>query len=195
MGGVRDLALLRANWYLKIRSGRGEGMGKTPSLLPAERIERSILLLRGEKVILDKDIAALYEVETKTLVRAMKRNLDRFPKDFMFQLTAEEVENLRYQIGTSSWGGRRYRPYAFTEQGVAMLSSILRSERAVRVNIEIMRVFVRLRQVMSTQADLVRRLDELEQRYDGQFKAVFDALRQLVAPPERPRRKIGFKET
>jgi uncharacterized membrane protein YccC len=171
-------------------------MGKTPpSLLPAERIERSILLLRGEKVILDKDIAALYEVETKTLVRAMKRNLDRFPKDFMFQLTAEEVENLRYQFGTSSWGGRRYRPYAFTEQGVAMLSSVLRSERAVRVNIEIMRVFVRLRQVMSTQADLVRRLDEMEQRYDGQFKAVFDALRQLVAPPERSRRRIGFKET
>ena len=169
-------------------------MGKTPSLLPAERIERSILLLRGEKVILDKDIAALYEVETKALIRAMKRNLDRFPADFMFQLTLEEVENLRYQFGTSSWGGRRYRPYAFTEQGVAMLSSVLRSERAVRVNIEIMRVFVRLRQVMSTQADLVRRLDELEQRYDGQFKAVFDALRQLVAPPERSRRRIGFKE-
>jgi len=170
-------------------------MGKTPpSLLPAERIERSILLLRGEKVILDKDIAALYGVETRALVQAMKRNQDRFPSDFMMQLTAEEVENLRSQSVISSWGGRRYRPYAFTEQGVAMLSSVLRSERAVRVNIEIMRVFVRLRQVMSTQADLVRRLDELEQRYDGQFKAVFDALRRLVAPPERSRRRIGFKE-
>jgi len=172
-------------------------MGKTPPLLlPAERIERSILLLRGEKVILDKDIAVLYGVETKALVQATKRNLDRFPADFMFQLTAEEAEALRSQTVTSNGrGGRRYRPYAFTEQGVAMLSSVLRSERAVRVNIEIMRVFVRLRQVMSTQADLVRRLDELEQRYDGQFKAVFDALRQLVAPPERSRRRIGFKET
>jgi hypothetical protein len=170
-------------------------MGKTPpSLLPAERIERSILLLRGEKVILDKDIAALYDVETKVLVQAMKRNLDRFPAGFMFQLTEEEVENLRSQFVTSSWGGRRYRPYAFTEQGVAMLSSVLRSERAVKVNIEIMRVFVRLRQVMSTHADLVRRLDEMEQRYDGQFKAVFDALRQLMTPAERPRRRIGFKE-
>lgn len=114
----------------------------------------------------------------------------------MFQLTAEEVEALRYQFGTSNGrGGRRYRPYAFTEQGVAMLSSVLRSERAVRVNIEIMRAFVRLRQVMSTQADLIRRLDELEQRYDSQFKAVFDALRRLMAPPEAPSRRIGFRET
>jgi ORF6N domain len=173
-------------------------MGETPSVLPAERIERSILLLRGEKVILDQDIAALYGVETKTLIRAMKRNLDRFPPDFMFQLTLEEVENLRYQFGTSSWGGRRYRPYAFTEQGVAMLSSVLRSEQAVRVNIEIMRVFVRLRQVMSSRADLIRRLDQIEQRYDAQLKVVFDALRQLMArpePPEAPPKRIGFKET
>ena len=170
-------------------------MEETQELLPAERIEHAILVVRGERVMLDEDIAALYGVETKTLIRAMKRNLDRFPLDFMFQVTQEEVEILRYQFGTSKGrGGRRYLPYAFTEQGVAMLSSVLRSERAVRVNIEIMRVFVRLRQMMSTHADLVRRLDEMEQRYDGQFKAVFDALRQLVTPPERSRRRIGFKE-
>jgi hypothetical protein len=171
-------------------------MGETPSPLPAERIERSILLLRGEKVILDREIAALYGVETKILVQAMKRNLDRFPADFMFQLTVEEVERLRSQTVTSNGrGGRRYRPYAFTEQGVAMLSSVLRSEQAVRINIEIMRVFVRLRQIMSSKADLFRRLDELEQRYDAQFKVVFDALRQLMVPPESPRKPIGFKET
>jgi hypothetical protein len=173
-------------------------MGETPSVLPAERIERSIFLLRGEKVILDSDIALLYSVETKALIRAMKRNLDRFPPDFAFQLTPEEIEILRCQIGTSSWGGRRYLPYAFTEQGVAMLSSVLRGERAARVNIEIMRVFVRLRQVMSSRADLIRRLDQLEQRYDAQFKVVFDSLRQLMArpePPETPDKRIGFKET
>ena len=170
-------------------------MAEAQSLVPAERIERTILVLRGEKVILDADIAGLYGVETKALVRAMKRNLDRFPKDFMFQLTPEEIENLRYQFGTSSWGGRRYRPYAFTEQGVAMLSSILRSEQAVLVNIEIMRAFVRLRQVMSTREDLMRRLDELEQRYDAHFKAVFDALRQLMAAPESSSRRIGFGVT
>lgn len=112
----------------------------------------------------------------------------------MFQLTPVEIENLRSQIVISSWGGRRYLPYAFTEQGVAMLSSVLRSERAVLVNIEIMRAFVRLRQVMSTQGDLIRRLDELEQRYDAHFKVVFDALRQLMPPPEAARKRIGFKE-
>ena len=169
-------------------------MGGTQSLT-AERIDRAILLLRDEKIMLDKDIAALYGVATKVLVQAVKRNLERFPRDFMFQLTPEEVEVLRSQFVTSSWGGRRYPPYAFTEQGVAMLSSVLRSERAVRVNIEIMRAFVRLRQVMSTRADLIRRLDELEQRYDAQFKAVFDALRQLMAPAAAAPRRIGFKET
>jgi hypothetical protein len=169
-------------------------MEETQALLPAERIEFAIVVLRGERVMLDEDIAALYGVETKTLIRSMKRNLDRFPIDFMFQLTLEEVEILRCQIGTSSWGGRRYMPYAFTEQGVAMLSSVLRSERAVRVNIEIMRAFVRLRRMMTTQADLVRRLDELEQRYDGQFTVVFDALRQMMKPPKRGARRIGFQE-
>lgn len=160
----------------------------------ARRIEQSIVYLRKEKVMLDVDIAALYGVETRSLVQAVKRNLDRFPSDFMFQLTLEEIEILRSQSVISSWGGRRYRPYAFTEQGVAMLSSVLRSQQAVRVNIEVMRAFVRLRQVMSTQADLVRRLDELEERYDGQFKVVFDALRRLMTPSEGPNRRIGFKE-
>lgn len=170
-------------------------MPKVSTVLPAKRIERAILVLRGEKVLLDVDIALLYGVETRVLVQAAKRNRERFPSDFMFQLTAEEIDNLRSQSVISSWGGRRYRPYAFTEQGVAMLSSVLRSERAVRVNIEIMRAFVRLRQVISTQGDLIRRLDELEQRYDAHFKIVFDALRQLMSPPAPARKRIGFKET
>ncbi|HEX9945870.1 MAG TPA: ORF6N domain-containing protein [Thermoanaerobaculia bacterium] len=170
-------------------------MAKRQALLSAKRIERSIVVLRGEKVILDADIALLYGVETKALVQAMKRNLDRFPPDFMFQLTPEEAENLRSQSVISSWGGRRYLPYAFTEQGVAMLSSVLRSERAVQINIEIMRVFVRLRRVMSTREDLIRRLDELEERYDARFKAVFDTLRKLMAPPQAPSRRIGFGKT
>jgi phage regulator Rha-like protein len=170
-------------------------MGETQALVPAQRIERVILVLRGEKVILDSEIAQLYEVETKVLIRAMKRNLGRFPPDFMFQLTREELEFLRCQSGTSKGrGGRRYLPYAFTEQGVAMLSSVLNSERAIRVNIELMRAFSRLRHVMSTQSDLVRRLDELEQKYDSQFKVVFDALRRLMAPPEVASRRIGFEE-
>lgn len=158
------------------------------------KIEQSIMFLRKEKVMLDVDIAPLYGVETRVLLQAVKRNLDRFPRDFMFQLTQEEVDNLRSQSVISSWGGRRYLPYAFTEQGVAMLSSVLRSQQAVRVNIEIMRAFVRLRQVMSTQADLIRRLDELEERYEGQFKVVFDALRRLMTPPDGPNRRIGFTE-
>lgn len=166
-------------------------MGQTRSPLVARRIERSIFVLRGEKVILDADIAALYGVATKALIQAMKRNIDRFPPDFMFQLTPAEAENLRSQSVTSSWGGRRHLPYAFSEQGVAMLSSVLRSKRAVQINIEIMRVFVRLRRMMSTREDLIRRLDELEQRYDGQFKVVFDALRQFMAAA--PRKQIGFK--
>lgn len=170
-------------------------MPETPSVVPAKRIEQAIMVLRGEKVMLDVDIALLYGVETRTLVQATKRNRERFPRDFMFQLTSEEVENLRSQFVISSWGGRRYLPYAFTEQGVAMLSSVLRSERAVRVNIEIMRAFVRLRQVMSTRVNLLRRLDELEQRYDAQFKVVFDALRQLMSPPAAPQKQIGFGET
>ena len=165
------------------------------ALLPVERIETVIFYARGERVILDADIAVLYGVETKALVRAVKRNMDRFPQDFMFQLTPEEVSNLRYQFGTSSWGGRRYLPYAFTEQGVAMLSGVLRSEQAVKVNVEIMRAFVRLRRMVNEQAELARKLEALEERYDEQFKVVFDALRELMAPPEETEgRRIGFEQ-
>ena len=143
--------------------------------------------------MLDKDLAELYEVETKMLNRAVKRNRDRFPGDFMFQLTAEEIDNLRYQNGTSSWGGRRYSSYAFTEQGVAMLSSVLRSPRAVQVNIEITRAFVRLRQMLQTNAELARKLAALEQKSDAQFRVVFDAIRELMAPSEPPKRRIGYR--
>jgi len=154
------------------------------------------LLIRGQKVLLDTDLAELYGVETKALNRAVKRNFGRFPDDFMIQLTAEEAERLRFQIGTLKTGRgrhRKYRPYAFTEQGVAMLSSVLRSERAVRVNIEIMRAFVQLRQMLSSHADLARKLAALEKKYDAQFKVVFDAIRELTTPPEPTRkRRIGF---
>jgi hypothetical protein len=166
------------------------------SLIPPERIERAILLLRTHKVMLDSELAMLYAVETKVLNQAVSRNIERFPEDFMFQLTEAEAALLRSQTVTLKTGRghhRKYRPYAFTEQGVAMLSSVLRSPRAVQVNIEIMRAFVRLREMISTNRDLARRLDELEKLYDIQFKAVFDAIRQLMAPTERTRRSIGFK--
>jgi hypothetical protein len=159
-----------------------------------EAIEKRILLLRGERVMLSTDLAALYQVEPRVLVQAVKRNHDRFPEDFMVQLTREEVGNLKSQVVISSWGGpRRASPYAFTEQGVAMLSSVLRSPLAVRVNVEIMRAFVRLRRLLVSHEDLARKLEKLEQRYDAQFRVVFDAIRQLMAPPERPRRSIGFR--
>jgi hypothetical protein len=160
--------------------------------IPIERITRAILLIRGQKVILDTDLAELYDVETKALNRAVKRNIERFPPDFIFELTKVETERLRCQSGTSKRGGRRYRPYAFTEQGVAMLSSVLHSERAVRVNIEIMRAFVQLRQMLSSHADLARKLEALENKYDAQFKVVFDAIRELMTPPAPPKRRIGF---
>ena len=165
------------------------------ALIPVEIIEKKILLIRGEKVMLDADIAELYGVETKMLVRAVKRNIDRFPSDFMIQLNRKEFENLRFQFGASSrWGGRRYLPYAFTEQGVAMLSSVLNSERAVKVNIEIMRAFVRLRQMLASNAELARKLNALEKKYDQQFKVVFDAIKQLMIPPDTKKKsKIGFR--
>jgi len=167
-------------------------MEDTQALVPVERIEAMILVLRGEKVILDAEIAGLYGVETRAVVQAVKRNSERFPKDFLFQLTQEEVRILRSQSVISSWGGRRHLPYAFTEQGVAMLSSVLRSERAVRVNVEVMRTFVRLRRMTGVQAELARKLESLEQRYDDQFKVVFDALRELMMPPETGGASIGF---
>jgi hypothetical protein len=145
--------------------------------------------------MLSTDLAELYQVEARVLVQAVKRNIARFPQDFMFQLTEEEFSNLKSQIVISSWGGlRRAAPYAFTEQGVAMLSSVLRSKRAIQVNIEIMRTFVRLRRILASHAELARKLDTLEKKYDAQFKIVFDAIRQLmVSPePEPPKKRIGF---
>ncbi|HEY9198666.1 MAG TPA: ORF6N domain-containing protein [Gammaproteobacteria bacterium] len=171
---------------------------KTPvpakTVVPLERITESILWLRGQKVMLSHDLALLYGVEAKVLVQAVKRNAERFPDDFVFQLTKQEDTNLKSQIVTSSWGGaRRALPYAFTEQGVAMLSSVLRSPRAVQVNIEIMRTFVKLRQLLTSNVELARKLAVLESKYDAQFKAVFDAIRELMKPPEPGRkRSIGF---
>jgi hypothetical protein len=167
-----------------------------PSVISAERIEHAILMLRGHKVMLDSDLASLYGVQTKVLNQAVTRNIERFPEDFLFQLTDEEAAFLRSQFVTLKPGRgrhRKYLPYAFTEQGVAMLSSVLRSPRAVRVNIEIMRAFVRLRELIATNKDLARRLDGLEKKYDTQFKVVFDAIRQLMAPPDKTRRSIGFR--
>jgi len=164
------------------------------SLIPVERVENRILLIRGQRVILSTDLAELYAVEARVLVQAVKRNIDRFPQDFMFQLSREEFTHLKSQIVISSWGGlRRAAPYAFTEQGVAMLSSVLRSKQAVQVNIEIMRAFVRLRRILTSHADLARKFDALEKKYDAQFKVVFDAIRQLMTPPEPKRRPIGFR--
>jgi hypothetical protein len=169
-------------------------MDDKESLVPVEQIERSILLIRGEKVILDADLAALYGVATKVLVQAVKRHQERFPADFMFQLSRVEFDHLRSQSVTSSqWGGRRYPPYGFTEQGVAMLSSVLNSPRAIQVNIEIMRAFIRLRRMMASHAELARKLENLEKKYDVQFKVVFDAIRKLMAPPDSKRRRIGFR--
>ena len=162
--------------------------------IPPERIERRILLVRGQRVMLDEDLAELYHVETKVLNRAVRRNLSRFPADFMFPLTTAEFRDLRFQFGTSSrWGGRRYIPMAFTEQGVAMLSSVLRGERAVQVNIAIMRAFVKLREMLSSNRDLARRLNKLEKKYDARFRVVFDAIRELMKPPEKPKSRIGFR--
>lgn len=163
-------------------------------LARSQPIEQRIFILRGQNVLLSTDLARLYGVETRALVQAVKRNIERFPSDFMFQVNPEEFRNLKSQIVTSSWGGiRRAAPYAFTEQGVAMLSSVLRSKRAIRVNIEIMRAFVQLRRMVISHADLALRVDALESKYDAKFKEVFDAIRQLMEPPPKPPRpRIGF---
>jgi hypothetical protein len=165
-------------------------------VIPISRIENSIFMIRDEKVMLDEDLAAMYGVETRVLVQAVKRNINRFPDDFMFQLNMDEFRNLKSQIVTSSWGGRRKPPYAFTEQGVAMLSGVLRSKRAVLVNVEIMRTFVKLRRILATHEDLSRKLTSLEQKYDKQFKLVFDAIREIMAPDNPPKqRQIGFNHS
>ena len=169
------------------------------SLVAPEIIEGGILLLRQQRVILDEQLATLYDVPVKALNQAVKRNRQRFPDDFMFQLTEEESARLRSQPVTldaprGRGAHRKYRPYAFTEQGVAMLSSVLRSERAVQVNIEIMRTFLRLRRMLQANQDLARKLAALEAKYDAQFKVVFDAIRELMDPPPSPKRRIGFAQ-
>lgn len=161
--------------------------------IPVERIEKEILLVQGEKVILDNVLADLYGVLTKQLKRAVRRNIKRFPAGFMFELSQEEFDDLRYQFGTSNRGGTRYKPMAFTEQGVAMLSSVLKSRRAIEVNILIMRAFVRLRGMMSSHKELLRKLEEMEMNYDEQFRVVFEAIRQLMTPADPPRKRIGFE--
>ena len=170
---------------------------ESKTTIPAIQIESLILIIRGEKVILDSDLATLYEVETKVLTQTVRRNMSRFPADFMFQLTREEFDHLRSQSVSSRWGGRRYLPYAFTEHGVVMLSSVLRSEHAVKVNIEIIRAFVRLRQILASDKRLAEKIDELEQKYDDKFKKVFEAIKQLMAPstnekkrPDQPKETV-----
>jgi hypothetical protein len=162
------------------------------SVIPQEVIENKILLVRGKRVMLDKDLAILYGVTTGNLNKAVQRNIDRFPDDFMLQLTDEEFKNLIFQIGISSWGGVRKLPYAFTENGVAMLSSVLNSKRAIDVNIQIMRTFTRLREMLLTHKDLQRKIEVMEKKYDQQFKIVFDAIKQLLEPPAKPKKRIGF---
>lgn len=163
-------------------------------LIRYEEITKQILVIRSKKVMLDRNLAGLYQVETKVLIQAVKRNKERFPEDFMFQLKKKEFDNLRSHFVTSKkQGGRRYRPYAFTEQGVAMLSSVLNSQRAVMVNIVIMRIFVKLRRILASHKDLLKKIEDIEKKYDSQFKVVFEAIRQLVLEEEKPKRKIGFK--
>lgn len=163
------------------------------SIIPTERIQQCIFILCGDKVMLDRDLAELYGVETKMLIRAMRRNEDRFPPDFMFQLSKEEFDILRRQFGTSSqWGGRRYLPYAFTEHGVAMLSSVLNSQRAIQVNIQIIRTFSRLRRILATHEDLRRKIESLEKKYDEQFQQVFAVLKAMIAEDEKPKPSIGY---
>jgi hypothetical protein len=172
-------------------------------LIPSETIERKIYLIRGHNVMIDRDLASLYGVPTKRLKEQVKRNIKRFPEDFMFELNVQEFEILRSQFATSSWGGERYLPYMFTEQGVAMLSSVLNSERAITVNIVIMRAFVRLREILSTHKDLAAKIEALELKYknhdmkfsenDEHIASIFEAIRQLMEPPPAPPKpKIGF---
>ena len=164
--------------------------------IPIEIIEKKIYLIRNQKVMLSVDLAELYGVETRALNQAVKRNIERFPEDFMFQLNDIEFQNLKSQIVTSSWGGmRRANPYAFTEQGIAMLSSVLKSDRAIKVNIEIMRTFVKIRKIILQNKDLADKLAQLEiktEKHDKDIKAIIDAIRQLMTPPEKTKRKIGF---
>jgi hypothetical protein len=169
-------------------------MSSHKSIVPSAFISQKIFFVRGTRVMLDADLARLYGVETKNLNKAVKRNTSRFPFDFMFRLSSKELAVLRFQIGTSKGvrGGRRYAPYAFTEQGIAMLSSVLHSSRAVQVNVAIMRTFVRLREMLRTHEKLRRKIDAMEKRYDARFQAVFEAIRQMLETPIPAKKPIGF---
>jgi hypothetical protein len=175
-----------------------KGGNKMQQSVPQEVIEKRIFMIRGHNVMIDKDLAVLYDIATRDLNKAVTRNLERFPADFMFQLTTKEFENLKFHFGTSSWGGTRKMPRVFTEQGVAMLSSVLNSRRAIQVNIAIMRTFVRLKTIISTHKELTHKLAELERKIDKHDKdigLIFEAIRQLMEPPpEKPKRLIGFKQ-
>jgi len=173
-----------------------QALARRPARSLTASIETRIFMIRGHKVIVDSDLADLYRVATKVFNQGVKRNLKRFPKDFMFRLTGKEIEILRSQIVTSSWGGRRSPPYVFTEQGVAMLSSVLNSERAIQVNIAIMRAFIKLREILTTHGELAQKIEELERKYrqhDMKIQTVFDAIRELLQPPPvSSKRRIGF---
>lgn len=176
------------------------------SLIPIERIEQKILVIRGERVMVDSDLAAIYGVETKMFTRAVRRNLLRFPDDFMFQLTSEEYAALRRQIGASNTedlklqnatakqgrGGRRYLPYAFTEHGALMAANVLNSGRAVEASVQVVRAFVRMRNLLASNAELAKKVEALESKYDSQFKSIFDAIKKLMMPPDKPKGGIGF---
>jgi len=162
------------------------------NVIPEEMIEKKIFFVRGKKVMLDSDLAQLYGVETRYLTRQVRRNLERFPDDFLLFLAREEVMNLKCHFGTSSWGGKRKLPLAFTEQGVAMLSSVLNSKRAIQVNIQIMRTFTKIREIMATHDGLRRKIESMEKKYDYQFKVVFDAIKRLLEPPKVKKEPLGF---
>jgi hypothetical protein len=177
---------------------------KNELIVPDEVLMRKIYYIRGFKVMLDEDLAELYEVETKQLKRQVRRNIDRFPEeDFMFELTRDELENLRSQFGTSKWGGSRYTPMAFTEQGVAMLSSVLNSARAIKVNIQIIRIFTRMRELLLSHKDILIKLEQMEkkmmkqggklQKHDQDIRLIFEYLKQLLNPPQKPRPRVGFR--
>ena len=173
-----------------------KGKKQIQLMIPDEVLMNKIYLIRGQKVMLDEEIAELYQVETKRLNEQVKRNSERFPEDFMFQLTVQEFENLKSQFATSSWGGRRKLPYAFTEQGVAMLSSVLNSTVAIQVNIQIIRIFTKMRELLLTNKDILLKLEKLEKDVSGNkqdIALIFEALKQLLAAPKVKRRMIGFK--
>ena len=166
------------------------------NVILTETIEKRIFIVRGQRVMLSSYLSALYGIEPRALIQAVKRNIDRFPEDFMFQLRKEEFNNLKSQFVISSWGGiRRATPYTFTEQGIAMLSSVLNSQQAIQVNIQIMRTFVKIREYLSTHKVLAQKLKELESKFEGhdeQIKDIINAINQLLLPPEKPKRQIGF---